>query len=177
MIKKAACNRIDLTGRKFGRLTVLEYAETRGKTIYWLCQCECGNKKLVQGNLLKNGQTTSCSCHRKETCSKTGKAAKTHGMSETPTYNSWECMRARCYNPHNASFKYYGGAGITVCDRWKNSFENFLADMGERPEGTTIDRIDAGGNYEPSNCRWADAKTQALNKNWGRRREKKRAAV
>ena len=94
-----------------------------------------------------------------------------HGMSGTPTYRSWTHMRDRCRNPSNDSWDYYGGRGITICDEW-HSFEQFLADMGERPEGTSIDRIDVNGNYEPSNCRWADAKTQVEN-----RRERKKEAA
>jgi hypothetical protein len=91
--------------------------------------------------------------------------ARTHGHTHpmSPTYQSWKAMKARCTQPRNASWQYYGDRGITFCDRWQ-SFENFLADMGERPEGTTLDRIDPDGKYEPDNCRWATPSTQSDNR-------------
>jgi hypothetical protein len=86
-----------------------------------------------------------------------------HGMYGTPTYWSWSSMKQRCYNTKASGYEYYGGAGIQVCERWKVDFKNFLADMGERPEGTTLDRIDSSKDYEPGNCRWADHTTQRVN--------------
>lgn len=124
------------------------------------CICDCGNEKVVKKYHIRSGAVKSCGCHQKEQASK---ANKTHGKSRTKTYNTWSAMIQRCKNPKNAKFKFYGGIGVTVCLRWM-IFKNFLEDMGERPEGLTLDRIHPAGNYEPGNCRWADKDTQAHNK-------------
>ena len=157
---------IDRTGMRYGRLTVLHLdpsfsSTSRGKRLRWLCRCDCGGTKSVSGHELTSGCTTSCGCLRKELL---GNASRKHGMNRTPTYRSWQAMKERCYNVKSWKYKTYGGAGILVCDRWLNSFEAFLEDMGERPEGSTLDRIDNTKGYNPENVRWADARTQRLNR-------------
>lgn len=129
----------------------------------WQCVCDCGTSRAVQERTLCNGRSKSCGCLRKE---RQQASPLTHGhsvnYSDSPTYTSWRGMRGRCLNPHASNYDRYGGRGITVCDSW-NKFENFLADMGERPKGTTLDRIDNNKRYEPSNCRWAEISEQNSN--------------
>lgn len=148
---------VDLTGMKFGELTVLSKKEGFDPVgAKWNCLCDCGNHTTVNSLKLRTGHTKSCGCLRTKT-----KSTLTHGLSnKSRTYRSWKEMRQRCTNKNSGKWKWYGGRGITFCDRW-NSYELFLADMGERPDGKTLDRIDSDGNYEPSNCRWASAKQQA----------------
>lgn len=156
---------IDIIGTKFTRWLVISRAsnDAVGKAQF-LCRCDCGAEKVLQGILLRRGVSKSCGCLKLEALSK---RQKTHGHTAngkpSPTFHSWAGMIARCTNPNNAHYKYYGGVGISVCDRW-HSFSNFLQDMGEKPPRMSIDRIDVSGNYEPSNCRWATAKEQARNK-------------
>jgi len=149
--------RINLLGQRFQRLTVQSY---EGNS-HWLCKCDCGNEKTVWGDGLRKGKTVSCGCLRKE------RSRLHHGHNRrgkpTPTYSTWSAMRARCHNPKNKCFNLYGGRGIRVCERW-NDFANFLTDMGQKPEGMSIDRVDNDGPYDPSNCRWATLQTQARNK-------------
>lgn len=148
----------DMTGLRFGRLTVLGFVSTIHRTATWLCRCDCGNETVVSGHHLrrKSGNTESCGC---------GQGRKTsHGMIHTTEYQSWQGMRARCNNPTNAAFGNYGGRGITVCERWQNSFENFFADMGEKPSPDhSLDRQDNNLGYSPENCRWATAAQQNNN--------------
>lgn len=160
--------KLDLVGLKFGKLTVLSELKERnphGKVLFH-CKCDCGNEVNVIGTKLKNGWSKSCSCLQKETVKERSKTDnKKHGYCKTSIYNTYHAMISRCYNDKNESYQYYGAKGIKVCDRWLESFENFLADMGEKPsENHSIDRINVFGNYEPSNCRWADKLEQENNK-------------
>lgn len=153
-----------LDGQVFGRLTVIRRAGSRGGRVVWVCMCECGSTVEVVSHALTSGHTKSCGCWRDErnrgTQPKHGHARR--GTKLTPTYKTWQAMMTRCYNQNVASFKDYGERGITVCDGW-HLFENFLAYMGERPEGMTLDRIDNDKGYAPDNCRWATPTTQARN--------------
>jgi hypothetical protein len=152
------------TGDRYNRLSIVKEVEQRGNERRFNCICDCGNETIVYlGNLRRNNSaTTSCGCYNKEM---TTKKNTTHGMKNTSEYNSWENMKQRCYNPNNPRYNDWGGRGIKVCDEWNNSFETFLKDMGMKPgEDYSIDRIDVNGNYEPSNCRWADSVTQNNNK-------------
>lgn len=154
----------DLTGRHFGLLTAQWPAGrrgTRGRTIMWLCLCSCGNLKLVASCNLKSGKILSCHAPHHKLGQKHGHSIGTRGNRTTsPEYNTWASMVQRCTNPSFKDYRYYGGRGITVCQRWKD-FRNFLADMGPRPKGKTIDRYpNRDGNYEPGNCRWATQKEQ-----------------
>ena len=148
-------------GTRFGRLVVVKRVENDGEMARVECLCDCGNTTVVRTTSLRAGKTLSCGCYGKE---RRGELSKTHGMHNTPTYRSYHGMIQRCYNENNSRYPQYGGRGIIVCDRWKESFENFLEDMGERPEGLTIDRKDVDGNYEKDNCRWATDAEQAANK-------------
>ena len=127
-------------------------------------RCECGNRVTVLLASLRKGQTTSCGCRRREVSIESGKNSRTHGYSGTPTFKSWDNMRQRCNNPQDDHYLNYGGRGIVVCQRWQGSFENFLTDMGQRPVGCSIDRVDNDGNYEKENCRWATPKQQGRNR-------------
>lgn len=157
---------IDLTGKQFGRLTVLNRVENnKSRNSRWLCQCNCGNKRVVLGHNLRWGTSMSCGCLIREI---TIKRSTKHGhyinKHRTPTYQSWCCMIQRCTNPNNKYYNDYGGRGITVCRKWMQ-FERFLEDMGERPTlNRSLDRIDNHGDYNLENCRWATRSQQQRNK-------------
>jgi hypothetical protein len=153
-------SRIELTGQRFGRLEVKSYDGLRNAKAYWRCVCECGAEVFVRGELLRNGNTASCGCYRAEFVSE---SKRKHGMVGTPEYNAYSSMLGRCFNKNNHKFPHYGGRGIKVCDRWRKSFVNFYADMGSRPDGCSLDRIDVNRHYEPNNCRWATITQQAQN--------------
>ena len=152
----------DLTGRRFGRLTVIGMHRKNG-IIYWDCQCDCGNTKSVPRTSLTKGYTRSCGCFNKECIVK---RQTKHGMTETRLYQTWQNMKNRCRNKNVSSYKYYGERGISLCDEWNESFESFAKWSMENgyAENLSIDRIDPNTGYEPSNCRWVDSVTQANNK-------------
>lgn len=156
---------LDLTGLKFGKLTVVEKTGLKKNGSFeWLCICDCGNEKKVITPSLRNGNTKSCGCYHVESAKMKDNKFKKHGMHNTPTYKTWQQMKSRCYDTSNFSYSFYGAKGITVCDRWIESFENFLEDMGVRPPRTSIDRIDNSKGYFKENCRWQTVKQQANNR-------------
>lgn len=159
----AAHNRVDMTGKSYGQLTVKNYSHTKGKVAYWTCICSCGKEVTAVGTSIRSGNTTSCGHDRyKNAGAAAAKACTIHGMEGTPTYRSWKSMKERCLKPEHKSYYHYGD--IPICRRWVNSFKAFYDDMGVRPKGTTLDRIDNEKGYEPGNCRWATHKEQARNK-------------
>jgi hypothetical protein len=166
--------RINLTpDKKFGRLKpVGDTGKRCGTAPLWVFQCDCGRLKIINLCNVTAGRSRSCGCLRKET---TGNRSRTHGATlpdASPglrrAWVSWAAMCTRCTNPNREDYERYGGAGITVCRRWRGrgGFVHFLQDLGERPEGTTLDRINTRGNYEPGNCRWATIEVQNQNRLW-----------
>lgn len=153
---------VDLTGQVFSRLTVIHRADnSAAEGARWLCRCACGTEKVVKARELKQGNTKSCGCYRVE-CTKA--RSLTHGKCRTPSYNVWVGIKYRCYNPNDPRYLDWGGRGITICDRWLDSFENFLEDMGEKPKGLSLDRLDNDKEYSKENCRWATPREQNQNR-------------
>jgi hypothetical protein len=156
---------IDLTGFVFNRYTVIERDfSKKSRYARWICKCKCGNIRSIPTHSLKSGDAISCGCFRNEKLVE----RKTHGQSSlngTPEYRTYFGMKARCYNENTENYPRYGGRGITVCNRWLESFENFFEDMGKKPSlNHSLDRINNDGNYEPGNCRWATKKEQSQNR-------------
>lgn len=150
---------------KYGKLSVLgDAGRDRNRKILWLVRCDCGNEATKRADLVRAGTTQSCGCLM------TPGNNRKHGGRWSREYRSWHNMKQRCDNPRNVGFSHYGGRGIGYCERWA-SFESFFADMGECPDGCTLDRIDVNGHYGPDNCRWATVKEQGGNKRNNRRIE------
>jgi hypothetical protein len=152
----------NMIGKKFGKWTVVKFIDVHRNLHRFEVVCDCGNKSIQLGSDLrrKKLRSSQCStCHNRENA----RGNITHGMHNTQIYNIWKAMKDRCNNPKSTPYRWYGERGISVCERW-NKFENFLEDMGERPEGMTLDRIDNDGNYEPGNCRWVTHKDNCNNR-------------
>lgn len=156
--------REDLTGQTFNRLTAIRWVSRENGHQQWLWQCECGESTFALAIHVKRGHTKSCGCYRRRWGKKYVRTHKAK-VSGQPEYETWGGLKQRCYNSKNQGYANYGGRGILICERWLDSFENFLADMGKRPTPKhSIERINNDGHYEPSNCRWATMKEQNRNK-------------
>jgi hypothetical protein len=157
----ADMKKIEMVGKKYNMLTVmLDVGYSHGQQSY-LCSCDCGNKLVIAGQRIRNGQSKSCGCLARK---QTSQRHKTHGLSKTPEYRAWAKIKMRCTNPNDPNFYRYGGRGVGMCDEWYNSFEQFYKDLGKRPNGMSLDRIDNNQGYSKDNCRWATPQQQAANR-------------
>lgn len=152
---------IDLTGLKINRWDVIKRVPSQDNIAWWHCVCECGNTSIVKSADLRYNKSKSCGCLSREVASD---YMKTHGKSKTKTYKIWKGMKRRCNNLNNKAYPGYGGRGVSVCERWESSYEEFLKDMGECPDGYSIERMDVNGSYKQGNCIWIPLKDQARNK-------------
>lgn len=162
--------KLELTGKRYGFLTVLESSKIEPATSgrmrrYWLCWCDCGNEKWILSDSLQGGKNISCGCYKK---TQLGRKTTTHGFckerTQMPEYKSWINAKTRCFNPLSHKYPQYGGRGITVCEEWRKDFKKFFSDMGECPQGFTLERINVNGNYEKGNCAWISKRDQCFNK-------------
>lgn len=161
MIKTRKRSVVDISGQRFGRLVVTERAANLSpRNTRWLCRCDCGKDVIVQGGTLKGGKQQSCGCYHRDAITK-------HGMEGSRTYRVWVSMRSRCTDKNSKPYANYGGRGISVCESW-GTFESFYADMGDAPDGMSIDRIDNSKGYHPGNCRWASMEEQSNNRRTNR---------
>ncbi len=158
-------NARNLSGMRFGRLLALTpNGRDSARNILWLARCDCGSETTARATVLLSGHTRSCGCLQADVTAKRNSDSATHGQAgKTGAWRSWSAMRTRCLNPNSDAFDRYGGAGITICERW-HSFANFFADMGARPHGLTLERKDNAKGYDPDNCRWATRAEQNRNK-------------
>lgn len=150
---------LNICGERYGRLVAIKRVSSRKQSTFWLFKCDCGAQKEISLTSVRRGHSKSCGCLNIDSLQ--GRAV--HGMRKLSSYTVWQSMKERCYNKNYKSYMHYGGRGISVCDRWRNSFVNFFEDMGDRPNDKSLDRIDNDGNYEPSNCRWTSKKVQRQN--------------
>jgi hypothetical protein len=161
VMRRKSSFRVDMTGQRVGRLVVVEFAGTCRDGALWLCQCDCGEMVVRQRTTLKLARSKSCGCIGRESrATRGGESARSH-----VEYVCWRAMIARCEQRNHPNYRYYGGRGITVCERWRASFDDFVADMGPRPSAAhSVERNNNDGNYEPSNCRWATKIEQMRNR-------------
>lgn len=161
-ITKEPSSKFVKLGDVFANLTVVAYSHSDKQNYFWICSCKCGNKTTVRTRCLRAGMTKSCGCIQQAGVTK-------HGMSTRSEASIWRNMKYRCNNSNASNYYMYGGKGIKVCERWQNSFQNFYADMGDKPTPEhSIDRVDSKGDYTPDNCRWATKKEQARNRKTSR---------
>lgn len=162
----------NITGQTFGKLTALKAVKNNKGSYDWLCKCECGSERVIIGSNLTTGKSKSCGCSSRTIARKSNLSQLSHGLTNSPEYVAYYGMLSRCLNPNTARYPEYGGRGITICDRWIESFEAFYADMGPRPsEDHSLDRRENDGHYEVGNCRWATRTEQQNNTRYNVRHE------